>query len=87
MDIEHYSTQPTKCIAIVILTLIRPVDISILIKWTSSFPILGLSDVLRGEDPEQTPRSSDVGLHCLSRSPKRDARLIWVKCTYYVYTF
>ena len=32
------------------------------------------------EDPYQTPRStaSDLGLHCLTSSPKRDARLIWV---------
>ena len=32
-------------------------------------------------DPDQTPRSamSDLGLHCLPRSQKWDARLIWVK--------
>ena len=32
------------------------------------------------EDPDQTPRSvaSDLGLHCLSMSHKKDARLIWV---------
>ena len=32
-------------------------------------------------DPDQTPRSaaSDLGLHCLHRSQKGDARLIWVK--------
>ena len=32
------------------------------------------------QDPDQTPRSaaSDLGMHCLPRSPKRDARLIWV---------
>ena len=29
-------------------------------------------------DPDQTPRS-DLGLHCLPRSQKRDARLIWGK--------
>ena len=30
--------------------------------------------------PDQTPRSavSDLGLHCLPRSHKRDARLLWV---------
>ena len=34
-------------------------------------------------DPDQTPHSaaSDLCLHCLPRSPKRDARLIWVKDT------
>ena len=33
------------------------------------------------EDPDQTPRpaASDLGLHCLSMSQKRDARLIWIK--------
>ena len=32
-------------------------------------------------DPYQTPRSvaSDLGLHCLSMSHKKDARRIWVK--------
>ena len=32
-------------------------------------------------DPDQTPRSaaSDLGLHCLPRSRKRDTRLMWVK--------
>ena len=35
------------------------------------------------EDPDQTSRSaaSDLGLHCLPRSQKRDARLIWLKCS------
>ena len=76
------------------LTHIRLEDPSILINWTSPFPILGVSGVLfhfysilnryfclaNSEDPDQTPRSaaSDLGLHCLPRSPKRDARLIWV---------
>ena len=32
-------------------------------------------------DPDPTPRSaaSDLGLHCLPMTQKRDARLIWVK--------
>ena len=32
------------------------------------------------EDPDQTPGSaaSDLGLHCLPMSHKKDARLIWV---------
>ena len=32
-------------------------------------------------DPDQTPHSvaSDLGLHCLSMSHKKDARHIWVK--------
>ena len=31
-------------------------------------------------DPDQMPRSaaSDLGLHCLPMSHKKDARLIWV---------
>ena len=67
-------------------------DPSILINWTSPFSILGVSCVLfsflfyffyifllaNSEDPDQTPRSaaSDLGLYCLPRSQKRDARLI-----------
>ena len=33
----------------------------------------------KSEDPDQTPRSaaSDLGLHCLPMSHKKDARLIW----------
>ena len=34
------------------------------------------------EDPDQTPRSSDLGLHCLLRSQKWDAKLILVKTTW-----
>ena len=56
----------------------------------SPFPILGVPGVpfsfysillANSEDPDHTPRSaaSDLGLHCLPRSPKRDAGLIWVK--------
>ena len=32
-------------------------------------------------DPDQTPHSvaSDLGLHCLSMSYKKDARHIWAK--------
>ena len=58
------------------LTHICLVDPSILINWTSPFPILGVSGVLfhflfcfeqifllaNSEDPDQTP-SSDLGLH------------------------
>ena len=34
-----------------------------------------------GGDPDQTPPSvaSDLGLHCLPMSHKKDARHIWVK--------
>ena len=67
-------------------------EYSILIYWTSPFIILGVSGVLflfssffieilvSSVDPEYTPHSaaSDLGLHCLPRSLKRDARLIWV---------
>ena len=40
-------------------------------------------------DPDQTPRSaaSDLGLHCLPMSQKRDARLIWVNENHPVATF
>ena len=62
-------------------------DSSILISWTSPFPILGVSGVLfhfysisNSEDPDQKPRSapSDLDLHYLPMSQKWDARLIWV---------
>ena len=35
----------------------------------------------KGGDPDQTPHSvaSDLGLHCLPMSLKKDARHIWVK--------
>ena len=65
-------------------------DPSIIINWTSQFPILGVSGVLfnfysisnslfllaNSEDPDQA--ASDLGLHCLLMSQKWDARLIWV---------
>ena len=40
-------------------------------------------------DPDQTPRSvaSDLGLHCLPMSQKRDAMLIWVNENHPVATF
>ena len=78
-----------------ILTLICRVDYSILINWTSPFLFLRVADVLfsfssyflekflqaNSEDPDQLQLSaaSDLGLHCLPRSHKRDARVIWVK--------
>ena len=52
------------------------VELSILINWTSQFPVLRVSGVLfhfyyisklaNSEDPDRTPRSaaSDLGLHC-----------------------
>ena len=38
-------------------------------------------------DPDQTPHSvaSDLGLHYLPMSHKKDARHIWVKCNYFAY--
>ena len=37
--------------------------------------------LINSVEPDQTPRSaaSDLGLHCLPRSLKRDTRPIWVK--------
>ena len=39
--------------------------------------------VSNSEDPDQIPHSaaSDLGLHYLPMSHKKDARLIWVKIT------
>ena len=84
--------QDGTTIASLKLTHICLVDFSILINWTSPFPILGVSVFFFQfysisnrysctEDPDQTPHSaaSDLGLHCLPMSPKWDARLIWVK--------
>ena len=73
-------------------------DPTILINWTSPFPILGVPGIFfsflfyfekifvlaNSEDPDQTPRS-DLGLHCLPVSHKGDARLIWVNKTKTVY--
>ena len=63
-------------------------DFPILISRKSSFPILGvlvLFFIIKANsgDPDQTQHSalSDLGLHCLSMSHKKDAmliRLIWV---------
>ena len=38
-------------------------------------------------DPDQTPHSlaSDLGLHCLPMSHKKDARHIWVKMQLFCY--
>ena len=65
------------------------------INWTNPIQILGLLGskfqfhsnfkkvILQANsaEPDQTPRSaaSDMVLHCLSMSHKKDARLIWVK--------
>ena len=37
--------------------------------------------VIESGDPDQTPRSaaSDLGLHYLPMSHKKDARIVWVK--------
>ena len=60
------------------------------INWTSPFPILGLlggifhfhSNFKRnGGEPDQTLHfaASDLVLHCLQMSHKKDPRLLWVK--------
>ena len=70
-------------------------EFPIIINWNSPFPFQGLLGCMfrfyqnsnrtfckkNSGDPDQTPRSaaSDLGLHCLSMSHKKDARLIWVK--------
>ena len=73
------------------LTHVCIVDASILINWKSPFPILGMSGyfvnfILFLQDfpvSKQCRPWSDAafwsGLHCLPRSQKWDARLIWVK--------
>ena len=62
-------------------------DFSIPINWMSPFPNLGVSDVFLIEFPVSKQRrpyqmlrsvESDLALHCLPRSHKCDARLIWV---------
>ena len=73
--------------------LICQIDLSLLISWTNPSPNLGVSGVLfhfcfilNRNSCKQTVktlircrRMSDLGLHCLLRSQKRDTRLIWVK--------
>ena len=66
-----------------------------IIKWTSPSLFSGLLGgifhfysnfdrklLANGGDPDQTPHSavSDLGLHCLHMSHKKDTRLIWDKC-------
>ena len=69
-------------------------DPSILINWTITFPNLGVSGVhfnscftfdknfmlATSVDPDQMPHCavSDLGVHCLPWSQKRDPRLIWL---------
>ena len=73
------------------------------INWTSSFPMLGLfvwyfSFLLKilkkllfanSGEPDQTPHyvASDLVLHCLLMSHKKDARLIWVKVGWSIILF
>ena len=47
------------------------------IKWTSPVPVLGISDVLFHFYSifDRNSAASDLGLHCLPRTQKRDARL------------
>ena len=68
------------------------------IIWTILFPLNGRfvvffifiqiliekADTNSGE-PDQTPQNaaSDLGLHCLHTSHKKDARLIWVKWSHF----
>ena len=69
-------------------------DSPTLISRTIPFPILGVSGgifhlyqilidrtVSKLGDPLQIPHKvvSDLGLHCLPMSPKKDARLVWHK--------
>ena len=65
------------------------------INWTSPFPILGLLSSIfsflfkilkillfaNSGEPDQTPHfvASDLVLHLLPMSHKKDARLIWIK--------
>ena len=64
------------------------------INWTNPFPILGVFGGIfllfskfqlkilytNSEDPDQAPHYavSDLDLHCLHMSHKKDARLKWV---------
>ena len=65
-------------------------DFSPVINWTSTFPFLGLLLFFKFKkkllyensgEPDQTLRfaASDLVLHCLLMSNKKDARFIWVK--------
>ena len=76
----------------ILLTHIYWEEFSIHIKWTSPFPILGLSDAsfhayFIWNFCMQTVQTLircwvHMSLHCLPMSPKRDARLIWVNSLY-----
>ena len=74
-------------------------DPSILINWTSPFPILGVSGVFfififsisnryifrlaNSEDPDQTPRCVWSGSALFALVPKWDAKLIRVKTSFF----
>ena len=53
------------------------------VGWYFSFLLKFSKNILSANsgDPDQMPRSaaSDLGLHCLLVSHKKEARLVWVK--------
>ena len=73
-----------------ILTYLNRMEFPTVIIWTSPLPTLGLPDGIFKFYPncnrtfckqtlETQNMASDLGLHCLYMSHKKDARLIWVK--------
>ena len=66
-----------------------PVHICLKCSWVFFFIFVRIfidDSVRNSGDPDQTPRSvaSDLGLQCLTMSPNKDARLIWLKITYII---
>ena len=67
------------------LTHLCQIEFPTVINWICPFPILGLLGVIfhlaNSGEPDQMPRfaASDLVLHCLPMSHKKDPRLIWVK--------
>ena len=68
----------------------KPNGISTIINWTSPFPFKGLlggifhfysnfKRTLCKQTVETRSAASDLGLHCLPMSHKKDVRLIWFK--------
>ena len=79
-----------------IINRLMPNDFPILTHWKNQLPIFGVlrcisrfiqilieNSLANSGDPDQTPRSvaSDLGLHRLPMSHKKDARLIWVNAS------
>ena len=67
----------------------QPISVLRDVWWYFSFLFKFLYKIMQANsgDPDQTPHSvaSDLGLHCLPMSHKKDASHIWVKMQLFCY--